>query len=98
MLKEHLRLATNEKTHLEESVANLKEQLEHINYQLADALQAIAAKDDCISILEDQVRRLEAKYSKVLDEYQTLQHCVTTQEVELKHLREHCEKVKLIYS
>lgn len=93
MLKEHLRLATNEKSHLEELVADLREQLERINYELADANQAIAAKDDTINILENQMRRMEAKYSNVLDEYQTLQHHVTTQDVELKHLREHCEKV-----
>ncbi|XP_039288440.1 uncharacterized protein LOC111046376 isoform X2 [Nilaparvata lugens] len=95
LLKEHLRQATAEKTSLEETVAALSEREERLLYELADARQALSARQDAVHILQTQAQRMEQRYSAVIDELQTLRHSLTSAEVELKHLRQLCDKLAM---
>lgn len=88
MIKDHLKQATEEKARLEETAAKLLEQTERLQYDLADANQNIVARDDKIIILQDELTRLNMKYSASLDEMNSLKQRLTSTEIELQHVQE----------
>lgn len=92
-MKDHLRHATSEKVKLEEAVAQLKDQVERLQYELADTSQHITARDDKIIILQDELSRVGEQYSSALEDVHTLKYKLSLQEVELKYLRDVIKKV-----
>lgn len=88
LIKDHLKQATEEKARLEETAAKLLEQTERLQYDLADANQNIVARDDKIIILQDELCRLNMKYSASLDEMNSLKQRLTSTEIELQHVQE----------
>lgn len=63
------------------------EQTERLQYDLADANQNIVARDDKIIILQDELIRLNIKYSESLDEMNSLKQRLTSAEIELQHIQ-----------
>uniref|UniRef100_A0A1B6DCW6 Uncharacterized protein n=1 Tax=Clastoptera arizonana TaxID=38151 RepID=A0A1B6DCW6_9HEMI len=87
LLKDHLKTATSDKVKLEETVAQLRDQVDRLQYELADTSQHIVARDDKVTILQDELVRLGEKYSTALEDVHTLNYKLSLQEVELKYLR-----------
>ncbi|RZF48155.1 hypothetical protein LSTR_LSTR009844 [Laodelphax striatellus] len=95
LLKQHLRQATNDKTALEETVALLREREDRLQYELADARQALSARQDTVHILQEQARRTDARYSAALDELHTLRHSLSAAQLEIRHLTDLCDKLAM---
>lgn len=93
MLKHHLQVVTEERGRLAETTVELGEKTERLMYELADAREAARARDEVISLLQEQLQRLEESHIKGLEEVQTNRFHLDTRDQELRHLEEVCRKV-----